>query len=163
MTLYPDWWKGGYPDVELVVADLLQKFLNYLTPQGLAVTWRPDDIDELLAAGKTVVQVHRGGLGADGLWDASAVQLGVLSATRQNSWEVMEYLRQVMLAHDGGSAVHREDGSLTAVGQVYEITGPQDLTDLDPEERLVPATFHVGLRLPTLPDYARFIRDSIPL
>lgn len=164
MTQFPAWWEGGYPDVELVVADLLQKFLDLLTPQGLAVMWLPSDLDALLEAGKAVVQVHRGGLGEDGLWDSSAVQLGIRGRTRKNSWEVAEYVRQVMLAHDGGSAVRRADGSLTGIGHVYEINGPQDIVDLNPDERLVPVAFHVDLRLPrSLPDYARIIRDSIPL
>lgn len=164
MTQYPGWWEGGYPDVELVVHALLQKFLNLLTPQGVSTLWLPDNLDALLAAGKVVAQIHRGGLGADGLWDSSAVQVGVRAETRENAWEPMEFVRQMMLAHDGGSGVRMPDGSVIGIGRVFEINGPQDLSDFDPDERLVPAAFHVELRLPrSLPDYARIVRDQIPL
>jgi len=163
MVQFPDWYEGGWPDRELVVADLAQRFLDLLTPTGLAVTWLPEDLESLLAEGRVVVRVYRGGLGSDGLYDAAAVQLGVIAETRADSWAVMEYLRQMMLSYEHGGRVRRQDGSITEISYVEEILGPQQMPELNPDHRLVPATFRVECRLPRdIPDYAA-IRESLPL
>lgn len=161
MTIqFPDWYEGGFPDRELVVMDLVQKYLDLLTPQGLAVTWLPDNYTQLVENGTVVVRVYRGGLNADGLWDPAAVQLGVIAQTRADSWAVMEYLRQIMLSYDHGGGVQRADGSVTQIATVAEIGGPQQIPELNPDFRLVPATFNVECRRPReLPDYAR-IREQ---
>lgn len=163
MIVYPDWYEGGYPDRELVTLDLLQRFLDLLTPQGLAVTRLPDDLEQLLAAGRVVAHVYRGGLGEDGLYDAAAVQIGVLAATRADSWEALEYLRQMVLSYRRGGPVRRADGSITEIASTGEMVGPQQLDDFNPDNRLVPATFLIECRRPrNLPDYAA-IRESLPL
>ncbi|WP_440446532.1 phage tail termination protein [Nocardia amamiensis] len=160
---FPDWYEGGWPDRELVVLDLAQRWLDLLNPPGLAVTWLPDDLNELLDAGCVVVRVYRGGLGADGLIDAAAVQLGVIGQTRADSWAVVEYLRQMLLSYEHGGEVRHEDGSVSYVSFVEEMIGPQQLPELNPDHRLVPVTFRVECRLPRgIPDYAR-IRESLPL
>ncbi|MGY1945338.1 phage tail termination protein [Nocardia asiatica] len=160
---FPDWYEGGYPDRELVMMDLLQKYLDLLTPQGLAVTWLPDDLEELLGGGRVVASVYRGGLGSDGVFDAAAVQVGVIAATRADSWAVLEYLRQMILSYKRGGPVRREDGSITHISFVEEMVGPQQMLDFNPDHRLVPATFRVECRLPRdIPDYAE-IRESLPL
>ncbi|WP_280393042.1 hypothetical protein [Nocardia wallacei] len=160
---FPDWYEGGYPDRELVVMDLIQTYLDMCDPAGIACTWLPDGMEDLLAQGIPVVRVYRGGLGADGLWDSAAVQLGVIAGTRADSWAVLEYLRQIMLSFDHGGAVRREDGTLTMIASITEMVGPQQLPELNPDHRLVPATFNVECRLPrTIPDYAA-IRESLPL
>lgn len=160
---FPGWYSGGFPDRELVVLDLVQHYLDMMTPAGLACTWLTQDHTALIDAGTTVVRVYRGGMGADGLIDAAAIQLGVISSTRADSWAVMEYLRQIMLSFGHGGAVRRADGSLTMLTSIEEIVGPQQLPELNPDHRLVPATFRVECRYPReLPDYAA-IRESLPL
>lgn len=160
---FPDWYQGGFPDRELLVIDLVQRFLDLISPQGKAVTWLPDDFDAQVKAGTTIVRVYRGGMGADGLWDSAAVQLGVIAATRADSWAVAEYLRQIMRSYEHGGTVQRADGSVSLVDSIVEIGGPQQLPEENPDFRLVPATFNVECRLPnTVPDYAR-IRESLDL
>lgn len=163
MITFPDWWEGGFPDAELVVIDLVQHYLDLLTPQGRAVTWLTDNHADLVDSGVPIVRVYRGGTGADGLFDPAAVQLGVIAATRADSWQVLEYLRQVMLSFEHGGGVRREDDSITMVQSIEEMVGPQQLPELNPDHRLVPATFRVLFRYPRdKPDYAR-IRESLPL
>lgn len=164
MTIqFPGWYVGGFPDRELVVMDLIQKYLDLLTPPGVAVTWLLDNHFALIESGVPVVRVYRGGLNAEGIWDPAAVQLGVIAKTRADSWEVLEYLRQMMLSYEHGGPVRREDGSITQVASIEEMNGPQQIPELNPDHRLVPATFNVECRLPqTVPDYAR-IRESLPL
>lgn len=163
MIVFPDWYEGGWPDREEVVMDLVQTYLDLLTPQGKAVTFLTQEDGALIDSGVPVVRVFRGGLNADGLWDPAAVQLGVIAQTRKDSWDVMEYLRQILLSFEHGGPVRRADGSITLLTEVSEMGGPQQLPELDFEHRLVLGTFNVECRLPdTVPDYAA-IRESLPL
>lgn len=163
MITFPTWWKGGFPDAELVVLDLVQKYLDLLTPKGKAVAWLTADHTALVDSGVPVVRVYRGGIGSNGLWDPASVQLGVIAASRADSWAVMEYLRQVMLSFNRGGAVKRADNSIAMIASIEEMVGPQQLPELNPDHRLVPATFSVEFRYPRdMPDYAA-IRESIPL
>lgn len=160
MITFPTWYKGGFPDRELVVMDLLQPFLNLSTPNGFACTWLPDNYADLLP----VVRVYRGG-GAVGedepLIDPAAVQIGVIGNTRADSWAVLEYCRQIMRSYRDGGSVLREDGSITEIQSIKEMVGPQQIPELNPDHRLVPMTFRVDCRLPRgLPDYAR-IRETL--
>lgn len=163
MITFPNWYEGGFPDTELLVLDLVQRFLDDLDPQGLAVTWLPDNYAELVDSGAPVVRVYRGGIASRGLFDPAAVQLGVIASSRADSWAVMEYLRQILLSFDHGGPVKREDGSVSMIESVSEVVGPQQLPELNPDLRLVPATFRIETRRPReLPDYAR-IRAGLPL
>lgn len=160
---FPDWYEGGWPDSELVTLDLVQKYLDMLTPQGKAVTWLLDDHFALIDSGVPVAWIYRAGPSAEGIWDPAAIQLSVIAATRADSWAVLEYLRQVLLSFEHGGPVRREDGSITQVASIEEMTGPQQLPEENPDHRLVSATFVVECRRPTdLPDYAR-VRESLPL
>jgi hypothetical protein len=160
---YPDWYEGGWPDRELVMCDLVQKYLDLLTPQGVAVTWLLDDHFALVDSGVPVAWIYRGGLSSEGLWDPAAVQLRVITATRADSWKLLEYLRQMLLSYEHGGPVRREDGSITQVASIEEMDGPQQVPEIEPDHRLVSATFNVECRLPqNLPDYAA-IRESLPL
>ncbi|WP_455749939.1 phage tail termination protein [Nocardia nova] len=163
MIAFPDWYEGGFPDREEVVMDLVQTYLDLLTPQGKAVTFLTEEDGALVDSGIPVVRVYRGGLNAEGLWDPAAVQLAVIAQTRADSWAVMEYLRQVMLSFEHGGPVRRADGSITLLSEVTEMNGPMQIPELNPDHRLVPATFNVECRLPqNIPDYA-LIRESLPL
>ncbi|WP_029932513.1 phage tail termination protein [Nocardia otitidiscaviarum] len=160
---FPAWYEGGFPDSELLVMDLCQTFLDLCTPQGTAVTWISKEHIAMADAGTPIVRVYRSGPGADGLWDPAAVQVAVLASTRADSWAVMEYLRQILLSYEHGGLVERADSSTTAVTTITEMVGPQQLPELNPDHRMVPATFRVECRRPqSLPDYAR-IRESLSL
>jgi hypothetical protein len=162
-VVFPDWYVGGFPDRELLLCDLLQKFLDLCTPAGLACTWLPDDYREMVDDGIPVVRVYRGGMGADGQWDAAAMQVAVIAATRADSWALMEYLRQILLSFDCGGKVRRADGEIDTITSIMEMVGPQQIPELNPDFRMVPATFRVECRRDRhLPDYAA-IRESLPL
>lgn len=163
MITFPGWYEGGFPDTELLVLDLVQRFLDELDPAGQAVTYLPANYAEIVESGTPLVRVYRGGMASRDLFDPAAVQLGVIAASRADSWAVMEYLRQVLLSFDHGGPVKREDGSVSMIDSISEVVGPQQLPELNPDLRLVPATFRVVTRRPReLPDYTR-IRAGLPL
>ncbi|WP_227979983.1 hypothetical protein [Nocardia spumae] len=171
---FPDWFKGGFPDRELVVMDALQPVFdtvdvtdsvgNPVLDNGVprrpqAVTWLPDDY----AAHLPLVRVYRGGGAADSgvLRDPASVQVACIADTRAESWELMEFCRMWLLSYSRGGTVVREDGSKTLVDCIEELVGPQMLPELNPDVRLVPLTFRVVCRAPKgLPDYAQ-VRESL--
>lgn len=164
MTIaFPDWYEGGYPDRELLLCDLLQKYLDLCTPTGLACTWLPADYSAQVDAGTPMVRVYRGGLGADGQWDAAAMQVAVIASTRADSWALLEYLRQILLSFDRGGKVRRADGEINTVTSIGELVGPQQIPELNPDFRMVSLTFRVECRRDRhLPDYAA-VRATLPL
>ncbi|WP_433568059.1 hypothetical protein ACQP1O_43225 (plasmid) [Nocardia sp. CA-151230] len=171
---FPDWWKGGFPDRELVVMDALQPILNtvdVLTSAGQpvldngqprrpqAVSWLPDDY----ASHLPLVRVFRGGgaAAAGVMADPASVQVATIAETRAESWELAEFCRQWLLSYYRGGTVIREDGSKTLVDCIEELIGPQLMPELNPDDRLVPLTYRVICRKPRgLPDYAK-VRESL--
>ena len=163
MITFPPWYKGGYPDRELVVMDLLRPFLALTEAENGTVpkvySYIPDKYSDMLP----IVRVYRGGGAADvgTLSDPAAVQLGVIADTREDSWTLMEYCRQIMGTFVNGGNVKRKDGSWTEVDVIEEMTGPQQIPELNPDKRLVPLTFRVVCRRPRgLPNYTQ-IRESL--
>lgn len=170
----PDWYRGGWPDREQVVIDLLQPVLDLVdvldingdqvvdgaTPRRpRALTWLPKDYDLMLP----LVRIYRGGGAADqgALCDPASVQVAVIADTREESWELAEYCRQWMLSYKNGGTVIRADDSLTLVDCIEELVGPQLMPELNPDKRLVPLTFRVICRKPRhLPDYQK-VRESL--
>lgn len=155
---FPDWYKGGFPDREVVVMDALQPFWDSAkvpgAPTGFLCTWLPDDTDVRVAAGEAVIRVYRGGLSDDGIFDPAAVQVAVIAKTHRDAAAGLEYCRQVLLGYSGGAVKH-PDGSYTAILKVQGMQGPQQARDENPDDRLVNATFNVECRLPRdIPDYA---------
>lgn len=159
---FPAWYKGGWPDRELVVMDLLQPFLDLLTPQGEAVRYRSQGYDDDVEAGGLLVRVYRGGGAADPacLRDPASVQLAAITQSRQMSGDVIEYCRQIMLSYQSGGPVHMADDTFVEVDAVWEIMGPQEVPEDNPDERIVPLTFGVECRKPLIvPDYQRVIES----
>lgn len=123
-------------------------------PTGVLCTWLPDDTVAQIEAGGVIIRIYRGGLGADGLFDPAAVQVGVIAKTHRDASTGLEYSRQILRAYSGGAVKH-PDGSFTAILKVQEMQGPQQMPEMNPDDRLVNATFNVECRLPRdIPDYA---------
>lgn len=170
----PSWYRGGFPDRELVVMDALQPVLNLVdvydatgaqvfdgaTPRRpLACTFLPDNYGDHLP----VVRVYRGGGASDVgvMRDPASVQVAVIADTRTESWELLEYCRQWLLSFYKGGTVIRADGSHTLVDCIEELVGPQQVPELSPDKRWVPLMFRVTCRKPRgLPDYQK-IRETL--
>ena len=142
---FPAGWMASYPDQERVLLAIIQPALDALDPGGVAVTWLPDDLAGVLDAGKVVVRVHRVGGGLhDRVLDTGTLQVAVIASTRATSWQALSYLRDVLIgAVDTDISI---DGQDVHVGQVDEMSGPIQIPELNPDERLVQAMFAVTCR-----------------
>lgn len=146
--------------------DLLEPFFNPAkvigAPDGYLCTWLPVDTDTRIAAGKVLIRVYRGGLSAGNIIDAGAVQVAVIAQTRADAWAALEYIRQILRTYERGGTVPRLDGSKTLITHIREMTGPQELPELNPDDRLVPATFAIETRR-TIPNYLSNVLAALGL
>jgi hypothetical protein len=157
---FPDWYQGSFEDAELLVMDLLQPHLNTITPQGYACTRLPENYGDVLP----IVRVYRqgGSLDIEQLTDGAQVQLGVIGRSREESWAVLGFCREILRAYKRGGTVARLGGGKSHILSTAEMLGPQQIPELNPDFRLVPATFEVVTRYPRgLPDYERVLK-SLP-
>ena len=135
--------------------DILQPRLDEWT--GATITtwaWLPENAYQSV---DPMVRVYRtgGGVQGDTHRDMAIVQVAVLSPSRADSWAVMEFCRQVLLAYDKLPAAKR-----SGIDSVAEVVGPQQIPDLNPEGRLVTTTWQIGCRVPRgTPDYAQIIEN----
>src|ERR1700747_121739 len=142
---------------------MLRDLFTSLLTGVQAVAWVPPDYAEVLATGAAFLRIFRmgGSVNADSRnWvDQSRVQFAALSASRDDSWALLTFVREVLEAYrDGG---HVMSGSTKVFIQVPgEILGPQLIPEQMREERLVTVTYEIHVDRPRLLPY---YRDSLNL
>lgn len=147
MVQLPASYKRSFPDQELVVLDLIQPWLDEMTPQGVAVNWLPGDATQKVAEGISYATVSRvPGGGVNGVLDEGVIQVAVLASSRTDSWAVTEYLRSRLLDCLHGVDVSHEDGSSTRVHSVTQNNTPLLPSVSVPDQRLTWATYNVTCR-----------------
>ncbi|BCO56085.1 hypothetical protein MINTM005_13290 [Mycobacterium intracellulare] len=170
MTLVlPDWYQGGYEDVEAVLCDMFSFLLGSSQDPETGewtgvpvVTWLEDDYYD---NPRPVLRVHRasGKAFVDLPFDHAVVQIGAFSQSRKDSWELITFVRTVMAAASGGFKVPRLDGTHTQINSVDEWAGPVQSPDDFIDDRFVPASYKVVVRGSRRynPDYYRRIMDNL--
>jgi hypothetical protein len=134
---FPVWWQGGYPDIEKLMRALFQPLLTNVE----VVSWlpKPDVYETQLSAGKGYLRCYRTGgkINRDQNRDEPKVQLAALTRHRDDSWELIEFARQVGEAFIRGALVPGTPTQLECSG---EVVGPQLIPELIADDRLVPIT-----------------------
>jgi hypothetical protein len=156
----PPWYKGGFIDVEDLLCDL---FIWLLGEEIPVVTWL---VEDYYVNPRPVIRVHRAaGKAVDGMpFDHAVVQIGVLSQSRQDSWQLAEFVRQVMAACSGGFKVPRQDGTVTQINSVEEWAGPVQALDEYVDDKFISINYRILVRNPrsVSPDYYRQIMNTLP-
>lgn len=156
----PSWYKGGFVDVEDLLCDLFDWLLGDEIP---VVTWL---VEDYYLNPRPVIRVHRAaGRALDGMpFDHAVVQIGVLSQSRRDSWELIGFVRHVMAACSGGLKVPRQNGTFTQINSVEEWVGPVQALDEFVDDRFVSVNYRILVREPRLvsPDYYRQILNNLP-
>jgi hypothetical protein len=161
MTLQlPSWYKGGFVDIEALLCDLFSWLLGNSIP---VVTWL---VEDYYTNPRPVIRVHRAaGAAVDGMpFDHAVVQVGVMSQSRHDSWELAGFVRQVMAACSGGFKVPRQDGTFTQINSVEEWAGPVQALDEYVDDKFVSINYRILVRNPrsVSPDYYRQIMNTLP-
>lgn len=159
MTLdLPSWYQGGFQDIEALLCDLF----TWLMPDVPAVTWLVEDYYD---NPRPVLRVHRAsGKAVDGLpFDHAIVQIGALSQSRADSWQLIGFVRSVMAACSGGFKVPRADGTHTQINSVEEWVGPIQAPDEFIDDKFVSANYRVLVREARRygPDYYRRVMEDL--
>lgn len=156
MSRYPGWWAVGaatYPDVEKqVLRPLFQPHLSDIS----VVSWlpKPDVYNTQLQAGKGYLRTFRvgGAVNFEQNRDEPRVQFAALTGSRDESWELIGFVREVLGAYWRHAAV--VPGTPYKLSTVGEIVGPQLIPELLQDDRLVPVTFEFHTWKPKgLPNY----------
>jgi len=156
MVTLPQWYQGGYPDIEKLLRALLQPLLSDVN----VVSWipKPDVYQAELDAGRGYLRTYRTG-GAMNLIaqnrDEPRVQFAALCPSRDESWQLIEFIRQVLSCFIRETGVLLNlDGTPVKFAAEGEIAGPQLIPELLQDDKLVPITFQLFTWKPKgLPDY----------
>lgn len=153
---FPDWWPvgaGGYPNIQKLLRTLFTPLLT-----GVEVTsWlpKPSVYEAQLSSGKGYLRFYRTGghINRDQNRDESRVQAAALTRSSDESWELIEFTRQMLEQFAEPAPVPGTTLLLQCAG---ELVGPQLIPELVSDDRLVPVTFEVHTwRSKGLPDYRR--------
>lgn len=156
---YPDWYgngdpsSGGYPNIENLLKTLFEPQLS-----GVLITyWLPDEaiIEAILNSGGGILRLFRmgGKINQAEKRDEPNVQAAALTKSRDDSWELIEFVRTGVLQQFTEAAAI-VPGTIHKLHCAGELVGPQLIPEQFRDERLVPVTFTLHTWKPKgLPNY----------
>jgi hypothetical protein len=153
--IYPGWYQGGFPDVETLLKALFTPLLSGVD----VISWLPpaETIAATINGGDGYLRVYRlgGHIDHEENRDEPNVQFAALTGSRNDSNELIEFVRQVLDAFSGGNGRGAiVPGTGVLLGCEREIVGPQTIPEQYRDEKLVPATFTLHTWKPKgLPNY----------
>jgi hypothetical protein len=166
---YPSWYQGGNPDAEMLMQVLFQPLLGTTqvsdanNQPAMAPTYvvtylpNPDVYDAWLAEGYAYLRAYRmgGAYNFDQNRDEPRVALAALTQSRDTSWYLIEFVRQVLNAYESGAPVAGATGvTLTMAG---EVGGPQLIPEIIQDDRLVQITVGLHTKQAGIPKYKTFL------
>lgn len=166
---FPDWYQGGSPDIEILMQLLFQPLLgtaeipdangNLAWSPTYVVTYlpNPDVYDPWLKAGYAYLRAYRmgGPFNYDQKRDEPRVAIAALTQSRDTSWYLLEFVRQVLNAYEDGATVDGAPG--VTLWMAGEVVGPQQIPEIIQDDRLVQITVGLQTRKPGLPKYKSFL------
>lgn len=130
----PAWWPS-----EDIVVDMVQVQLDRCVPGGVACTWiNSASAEEAIAAGKVIVRVHaQPGHVEDRRIRVVPIELEVLAARRDVAHRSLDFLSDELCR------IYRDGGQVGAAHvRSFEVDEtPQQVVFIDPDERMVHASF----------------------
>lgn len=153
---FPDWWPatdGGYPNVQKLLRTLFTPLLTGVE----ATSWlpKPSVYEAQLTSGDGYLRFYRTGgrINREQNRDEPRVQAAALTRSSDDSWELIEFVRQVLEQFAEPAPVPGTTQLLQCAG---ELIGPQLIPELVADGRLVPVTFELHTWRPKgLPNYQR--------
>lgn len=158
---FPPWYQGGFVDIERLLMD----WFAILAPGLTTLTWFPpsNEVLENIQAGTIYLRVFRSGgrivLDEDGESevDRTHVQFAAMSASRDLSWEVIEFVRNMLYAYKRGGGRMQAADRYATIKCRGEIVGPALTPEAFRDWRLVPITFELDVqRRKGLPSFSKY-------
>jgi hypothetical protein len=160
MTTFPAWYHTDktWLDTEYVLKNAFAAWL----PDTDVLSWLPasDNVLKTIQAGGAYLRIFRTGGQLSGDTerksnvDCARIQFAAIANTRNESWDIINFVRSVMWAYFEQSG-RITGGDITCVmSTIGEVQGPQLSPVEFRDERLVPVTFDLEFQRPKgLPDY----------
>lgn len=154
---FPDWYQGGFEDMENTLICLLSKYCSTLDPAPRIVGWVPPDFRAHLPM--IVVGRVPGAIDEDPQFDTGIVQVWSVADTRREAWALAEFVRTILIAFRKGVLVDVGDHKAD-IASIERAEGPQlSMEDDRLDERTVPLSFTVKTRKrASLPNYERVLK-----
>lgn len=166
---FPPWYEGGNPDAEILMQLLFQPMLGtsqIADANGIlawsptyVVTWlpNPDVYNPWLNQGNAYLRAYRmgGPFNYEQKRDEPRVALAALTRSRDTSWYLIEFVRQVLNGYEDGGTVDGAPG--VTLWMAGEAAGPQQIPEIIQDDRLVQITVGLQTRKPGLPKYKSFL------
>lgn len=161
MTIgFPDWWqigRGGYPNIQKLTRQVFSGLLTNVE----VTSWfpEPDVYNAHLEAGGGYLRTYRTGgrINRGERRDEPKVQFAALTRSSDDSWELIEFVRQV-LEEGYGEAMAVVPGTIYQLFAAGEVVGPQLIPELIADDRLVPITYELHAKRPKgLPNYRQLL------
>lgn len=158
---FPAWWQGGFVDIERLLSEYYQALLTNVT----VLNWFPPDNEVLeeIEAGTIYLRIFRSGgrivldEGGEGEVDRPHVQFAAMSASRDLSWEVIEFVRNTLYCFARGGARMVTASFFAVVTCNGEVVGPALTPEAFRDQRLVPVTFELETqRRKGLPSFSKY-------
>lgn len=167
MLQLPDWFAGGFVDVE----DLVCNYFEIICPNVYVCTWLPPGHYELspgepVGGTQPTLRVWRqpGKHDPDLRRDEALVQIAAITPTRQESWQLIDFVRRTM-SDDVvvGLPIPLTEGGKGSIATSTEWLGPQLIPERVVDEKFVPVTYKLGIReRGGLPHYRKIIYPLLP-
>ena len=164
---FPPWYQGGFVDTERLLIDyfggLLDNVecLSWFPPEKVVLEQIQEPTNKIylriFRSGGRIIRQQSSQTESKGSVDQAHVQFAAMSASRDLSWEVIEFVRQVMYCYlEGGGRI--DTATLYAVIRCNgEIVGPVLTPESFRDQRLVPVTFELEVqRRKGLPSFAKY-------
>lgn len=158
---FPPWWKGGFVDIER----LLMEWFGAMLPGVTMMSWLPPETQVLenIQTGTIYLRVFRSGgqivFDRDGQAEVDRVhvQFAAMSMSRDLSWEVIEFVRNMLYTFYRGGGRMLGVTRYAVITNRGEILGPSLTPEAFRDARLVPITFELDVQrrkgLPSFADY----------
>lgn len=158
---FPPWYRGGFVDIEVLLSLWYQALLGGV----LVLNWFPpeNEVLEQIEAGTIYLRIFRSGgrivLDEDGKAevDRPHVQFAAMSASRDLSWQVIEFVRNTLYPFNRGGGRMQAGDLYATVTCNGEIVGPALTPEAFRDQRLVPITFELETqRRKGLPSFSKY-------
>lgn len=145
---------------------LLIEFFQALLPNVSVLSWFPPEKEVLQniidnnaiylrifrAGGRIIRQEDR-----KGDVDQSRMQFAAMSSSRDLSWEVIEFVRQMLYCYLNGGGRMQTETLYALISVNGEVTGPSLTPEAFRDQRLVPVTFELeSQRRKGLPSFSEY-------
>lgn len=155
--VFPAWWEGGYPSVEVTAKALLDPLLEQLSPAPKVFSWLPGTDDNPTAWAKYLpfVLVMRTGLvKPDDLIDYARLDVACFGKSRDDSESLSSFVREMFGAHEHGCVVDLGAGQKARVTSIEMLAGQDVRPQTAFDKRATFATYSFGVRKNAgVPDY----------